>query len=592
MKTIKTLFLLLLLVSIWACNNKPYPRLMQLADSLVNCNPDSAVTLLKQLKKNITLEPEATQMHYWLLTIKAKDKAYITHTSDSLIKVVVEYYEDKKDKKRLPEAYYYAGRVYRDLEDTPQALDYLQKAVENSKESTDYRLISMIYNQMGMIYLYQYIFDKSLDAFQKAYHYTKQARDSALIVYNLRDIGRAFTGMNNVDSTLYYYQEAERAAREINDTYLIGIINQEVSDIYTQLGEYQNANKAIQTSLCTAKREIPAYSIILADLYYETGKLDSAKYYYTQSLSMGNYYHRQGGYEGLARIARQQGRYAEALNYIDKYLIYTDSIQEQNNVEAVQKVNALYNYQIREKENNRLKEMTQKQRTWIISLVASITIILIIIGTTGIIYRLRKRQKEMQTKRQQEKLKEIADEQYHNSQQYIAENEKRIEELKEKAQNAENQKNEMKKNLQEAEAELLELTNKQIETRQKIQALSETALKESQIYKDFYHVAGMPNSENISEKAKISQEDWKELASIINQTYNNFTWRLQSLYPQISEQELRICLLLKISIPPKGIAELTAHSKQSISSSRKKLYEVTHNQNGRPNMWDDFILNF
>lgn len=565
---------------------------MQLADSLVNSNPDSAVTLLAQLKKDITSEPEATQMYYQLLTIKAKDKAYIMHTSDSLIKKVVKYYEDKKDKKRLPEAYYFAGRVYRDLGDAPQALDYLQKAMETSEGSTEYRLISLMQSQTGMLFLYQDIYDKALDAFKKAHYYAEASKDSTSLVFTLRDIGRAFTGMNNVDSTLHYYKEAGRIAKRINSTYLIGIVNQEMASIYTQLREYQKASDAMQVSSYTAKRDIPAYYTILADLYYQTGEIDSAKYYYTKLLSMGNYYHKQGGYEGLTRIARQQGRYAEALNYMDKYLIYTDSIQKQINVEAVQKVNALYNYQLREKQNNRLMETTQKQKIWIISLAASITIILIIIITVSIIYQQRKRQKEMQTKRQQEKLKEIADEQYHNSQQYIIENEKRIEALKEKAQNAENQKNEMKKSLQEAEAELLELTNKQIETRQKIQVLSETALKESQIYKDFYHVAGMPNSENISPKTKINQEDWKELTSIIDQTYNNFTWRLQSLYPQISEQELRICLLLKISIPPRGIAELTAHSKQSISSSRKKLYEVTHNQAGKPNMWDDFIMNF
>lgn len=592
MRITKLLPFILLLACIYACKSKPYPQIMQLADSLVNYNPDSATILLEHLKERITSEPKNTQMYYWLLTIKAKDKTYITHTSDSLIKTVVEYYEDKKDKKRLPEAYYYAGRVYRDLGDAPQALDYLQKAMETLKESTDYELTSLIQSQMGMLFLYQHIFDKSLDAFKKAHHYAELSKDSASLVFTLRDIGRAFTGMSNADSTLYYYIKAEQIAREINNTYLISIINQEVTNIYTQLGDYTKAQDAIQASLCDTKRYKPADYTVFANLYYETGKIDSAQYYYTKLLSIGNYSHKQGAYKGLAQIARQQGKYAEALNYIDKYLTYTDSIQKQINAEAVQKVNALYNYQLREKENNRLTQTTQKQEVWLIILTTGILFILIIILAVSIIHHQRKKQKAIEVERQQEKLKEIADEQYHNSRQYIAENEKRIEVLKEKAKNAENQKNKMEKELQEAETVLLELTNKVIETKEKIQNLSESALKESQIYKDFHHVAGMPNSEKISQKTKISQEDWKELITIIDQTYNNFTWRLQSLYPQISEQELRICLLLKISIPPKSIAMLTAHSRQSISSSRKKLYETTHNQEGKPKMWDDFISNF
>lgn len=592
MKAIKMLVFILILACIYACGSKPYPHSMQIADSLVASNPDSATVLLEQLEEEIASEPESTQMYYRLLSIKAKDKAYITHTSDSLIKTVVNYYKSKKDKKRLPEAYYYAGRVYRDLGDAPQALDYFQKAIEMSERSTDYDLISLMQSQTGMLFLYQDIYNKALDAFKKAHYYAALSKDSTSMVFTLRDIGRAFTGMNKIDSTLYYYKAAELIAREINDIYLIGIINQEVTNIYTQLGDYSKAKDAIQASLCTNKRYIPAYYSVLADLYYETGKTDSAHYYYTKLLSIGNYSHKQGGYEGLARIARQQGKYAEALNYLDKYLIYTDSLQKQKSAEAVQKVNSLYNYQLREKENNYLKETTQEQKVWLIVLAASIIIILTIIFTISIIYQQRKKQRIITEERQQEKLKEIMDENYHNSQQYIAENEKRIKELKEKAENTEYIRNAMEEELQEAETIVLELTNKLIETKQKIRSLSETVLKDSQIYKDFYHVAGMPNSENISQKTKISQNDWKELISIIDQTYNNFTWRLQSLYPKISEQELRISVLLKISIPPKGIAELTAHSKQSISSSRKKLYEITHNQEGKPNMWDDFIQEF
>ena len=84
----------LLLLCLYACNNKPYPHTMQVADKLVYSNPDSACLLLEQLRDSITTEPKATQIYYQLLNIKARDKAYITHTSDSLILEVLHYYED------------------------------------------------------------------------------------------------------------------------------------------------------------------------------------------------------------------------------------------------------------------------------------------------------------------------------------------------------------------------------------------------------------------------------------------------------------------------------------------------------------------
>ena len=82
------------------------------------------------------------RLRAWLLSVRpvagrfagfrcsAADKAYMRHTSDTLIRQVVAYYEDGADPWLLPEAYYYAGRVYSDLGDAPQALDYFERAAE------------------------------------------------------------------------------------------------------------------------------------------------------------------------------------------------------------------------------------------------------------------------------------------------------------------------------------------------------------------------------------------------------------------------------------------------------------------------------
>lgn len=588
MNTIKLYYTCILLLIIYSCGSNPYPQTMQIADSLANTNPDSALILLNKIKNSIRTEPEAIQIYFHLLTIKAKDKAYIVHTSDSLIKQVVEYYEKKKDKRHLPEAYYYAGRIYRDKGDAPLALDYFQKAIEVSEETTDQRLISRIYSQTGMIFLNQDIYDKALETFCKAYQQNVLIKDSASIVYNLRDLGRVYTGLNNVDSTLYYYKKAEEVARRINNIYLVRLINQEIAGIYIQLKEFEKAQQSIQIAQGSFRGGIAPYYSVLAELYYQTGKNDSAQYYYQQLTSIGNHYHKQAAYKGLCRIARHQGHLSEALDYMDKYLIFTDTIQKETNAEAIHKVNALYNYQLYKKENYRLENIAETQRFWILLLSASLISILLIAFIVIITRKLQKRQQLMQ----KEKLEALVQEHYHNSQQFIYENEARIIELQEKLENTTIQKDELTQSLQEAEKELLEITNKQIETRKKIQTLSETALKESQIYKDFHHVAGSDGFVNSSDKKNISPEDWDELTNSLNRTYNNFTIRLTSFYPHISNQELRLSLLIKINISASGMAKITLRSKQAISSARKALYEKTHNQSGKPEQWDTFIHNF
>ena len=95
-----------------ACREGRYPRVLLQADSLAEVAPDSALRLLGGWVDSVWEAPEQVQMYYRLLTVKAADKAYITHT---LIRLVLDYYEQEGDRRLLPEAYYYAGRVYRDL---------------------------------------------------------------------------------------------------------------------------------------------------------------------------------------------------------------------------------------------------------------------------------------------------------------------------------------------------------------------------------------------------------------------------------------------------------------------------------------------
>lgn len=297
MKAFKTiLYFALLLLPLCSCGKHPFPRALQVADSLTYCHPDSAVTLLQQMKESILAEPEAIQMRYNLLCIKAQDKAYITHTSDSLIQLVVRYYRKHKNKTYLPEALYFAGRVYSDLGDAPQALEYFQRAINHSTEDTDYMLLSNVYSQTGMIFLFQDIYDKAPEMFRKSYHYSVLANDSDGIVYRLRDIGRSFTTLKQADSAVYYYLKADEQAIQIKHPHLRSVVYSELSGYYTELGKYEEAYKAMQIAISQKKEgRLPLYAIT-AQYYEHTNQLDSATYYYLKLLSTDNYIFRQGAY--------------------------------------------------------------------------------------------------------------------------------------------------------------------------------------------------------------------------------------------------------------------------------------------------------
>lgn len=581
MKKVRLLFPILLLMCICACTNKPYPQSLRVADSLIHNNPDSAVILLEELKRSMAFEPQATQMYYQLLTIKAKDKAYITHTSDSLIKTVVKYYEERKDRERLPETYYYAGRVYRDLGDAPQALEYLQKAIESTKDCTDYRLISRIYSQTGTLYLYQDTYDQALEVFRKAYQYCLSDKDSIGMVYSLRDIGRTFTTLNCADSALYYYKGALNYAEQIHNNHLVGVVQAELSGLYIQLEMYPEAFTAIQCSNKYIKgHNIAPFYAILADYYYYTNQLDSATFYYTQTASFDDLYQKQGSYKGLGNIARKKGQYKEAMEYFDKYLICTDSIKDITNTETIRKMQSLYNYQLKEKENSRLQHQAANYKLWNILLIFSLLSLVFLF----IAYHQFRKKKEQQRLVKQERIKQIQKDRYAQSNTYLEKNKEQIKVLELSLHKAEIEKDQLRQDLLKAQKSLIEKTNEQITATQRVQKQSELALKHSDIYKKF-HFAVQGSDE------KIGNDDWKELMCAVDEAYNQFTTRLLELYP-MKTIEIQVCVLIKIGLSPAQIAFITIRSRQAISSIRKRLYSKVMGKDGTPEQWDNFISTF
>ncbi len=93
----------------------------------------------------------------------------------------------------------------------------------------------------------------------------------------------------------------------------------------------------------------------------------------------------------------------------------------------------------------------------------------------------------------------------------------------------------------------------------------------------------------LSEGRPLSDHDWKELTDVVNEVYSGFTDKLYSLY-KMTPQEYHVSLLIKVRMQPKDIATLTAHSKESIASTRSRLYQKVFGKKGSTRDWDDFIL--
>lgn len=574
-----------MLLSLFSCQRtySSYPTTMLRAEQLMDLAPDSAKNLLLRLKDSIPQQSEEVQMYYHLLTVKANDKCYVPHTSDSLMKALVYYYEQHGTSAQRMEAYYYLGSVYRDMHDAPRALDYFQQAVDASEDGKEYQILARTYAQMGTLYMYQKLYDEAMPMHKKAYHYYSLAKDSLLLSYALRDIGRAFTAQHNVDSTLYYYEAGYRAAKQMNDICRMGTIQGELSDLYLQLGRYKEAREALTQSSANLQGSdnIAPNNLIWGEYYEEVGQLDSAKLCYHKALEIGNVHVKTGAYLRLYQIERAEAQYEEALAYMDQYLIYQDSLQRITDTESVKKGEMLYNYRHVEKDNEQLAQTNAKKKTFIYQLVAGGLILLFAV----MLFSYNAHRKKQQQLKQERRLRFFEEKTHKESLQQIESNNSQILLLKKQLIVAREQNNQAEEELLTIKSRLLEEKNHRIATLRAEQETLLDAFRHSAIYFTVIEKSKDP-------QARLTEEDWKKLQIELDLTFDNFTNRLYTLYPNFTEIELRVCYLLKISVALSDIAHLTVKARSSVSSIRERLYKKIHGVPGSSKDLDSFIVDF
>lgn len=111
------------------CYNREQISRLDEAEALIQNKPDSALTILQQLKSEGS---QAEQARYALLYSEALDKNHIKATNDSLIRRAWEYYKHHpKDLRRQCKTLYYWGKVKLRTGDKPGALRLYLKVEEN-----------------------------------------------------------------------------------------------------------------------------------------------------------------------------------------------------------------------------------------------------------------------------------------------------------------------------------------------------------------------------------------------------------------------------------------------------------------------------
>lgn len=578
MKNALFVYLLAGCMCLLSCTSgKDYPIAMKQAMGCMDARPDSALALLETLTDSMVNASQETQMYYRLLTIKAKDKLYMPHTTDSVILSIVDYYQEKGDKERLFESYYYLGGTYRDLNDISRALKAYHQAVEVGEDTEQTLLQGMTYGQMGILFAYQELYDESRSMMRKALYCYRELGDSVKCANSLRNLARTYDGKNENDSALYYYKEAYRMAQKLRKDKLADGIAGEMGCFYYDEGQMGLAKQTLLKVL-PAERKAANVLLCLGSIYKDEGQVDSARYYWGEVLKYGNIHKQCYANLCLAELEQTQGNEVLSLAYDKQYRILHDSINAITRTDAVEKLHLSYSFQHEEQKNHQLD---LKNESYLRGIYLLLFILLFIISL-GVIAIQRIRIKKQKAIEQEKRLRLIQEEQYKHSLAYMRENERKLEEVERQLVEAAKQNDTLRQELLLSQRKVLETSGHQSAALLSNRELLEDAFRRSDVYA-FFHQAEQ-------EELKVQEEDWDALRTAIDIAYPQFTGRLYELYPKLSQRELHLCYLIKLSLSCMSMTHILICTPSAITQARKRLYKKMSGQDGTGEDLDKLIV--
>lgn len=524
-------FLLLLAGGIgwWQYKVHNTRKLLLTADRLMIEHPDSALHLLRQIKIPERITNE-NQALYALLMTQAQYKNYLPIENDSLIRIAVDYYANEKDSLRKAWSCFYAAQVYRDTKDTKRSLSYFQKAATAAGGCNNYKLLFLLYCHWGRLLQDQKPYDEGLNKLLKAKEYVELNKDTVSLISTLGEIGWSYMYKKNYKEAQSYLWRGIELAQLLANQEKLSWLYHRLSTSYWADKDYSNALEYINASLRLDKdtNSIKPTLSLKSSIFIHLQQYDSAYYYNEKSESNDNNFYSKANY--LLNLSRIEKGLGNYKEALEHHEIYSQYI---DSIEISEKDDNLMELQKKYDysivQNENIHLKTKNQRRGIAILSISV-ILLIALFISYYIYNKVKQEKES-------KLRE-----------YL----------------------------------------------RKEEGLKEQIFKMNKVVKK---IEGM-NSLNSFQKKKanaeliLSEKELEDLFSAINFCYDNFEKCLSTKYPNLTNDDIYMCCLLRMGVSNQNIAILLASNDEALKKRKYRIKREKMNITQEGISLEDFLKHF
>ena len=576
--TTRILPFLLLCATLFSCRDGGRAEdILRTADSLMEEHPDSALAILKRDSLEICRSGKDFRLWYALSRTEADDKCYILHVSDSAIRIAAGCYDSYGSTLQRIRADYLLGRVYCDMHLYGHALTSFNKAiaVDAENDSVINRYKARAATWAGYVYEVEGLHKDALRYNKLAYGYAKKAGAQVTEIYSLRDIGRSYRDLKRNDIAIPYYQQAAKKAKTIDDANLYNMVMEELAGIYIEEGRLDEAYAALNTKfLATTDKDIASHYYIWAMYFEKIGQLDSAVAYDKRGMKYSEISIKRDVSLDLARLLTKQGKRDEAMEYYEKYSVYSDSVKASELKETSDMLSQVEKSIDVERKNAALASSQLR-----LAAVMSILVVVVVIASVALLGMYLKRKRKQ--REQLERVRRYRLERSMKEKQRAQQNKERIALLENELTASNQTLSELRQELIRNEAEMLKYKDALTAFEQKHGELLVADLADTDVYKLYHDPIAKPTS-----------ADYHMLVEALNKAYGDFTLRLKEFYPDIRSNEMWICCMVKAGLTSKEICNISSYSYSSIGMAKVRLYGKMLGKKGSSRDFDTFIRDF
>ena len=341
-------------------------------------------------------------------------------------------------------AHYLLGRAYYEHSEVPMALQCYHDALDcadTTAQDCDYAQLARVYGQMALVFYQQGLFRQQLELGKQSVKYAWLAKDTLAALMSYEQESFAYSSLGMPDSAIFVIEDVASKYRQYGyPTYaaisLYGIIRTLI-----QKGELRKAKQYMdiyesKSGLFDAHGNIAhgreIYYNTKGCYYLETGRLDSAEYYFRKELSTGKDFNNQNAAAlDLAEFFLKQDQKDSAAKYALYAYAMSDSLHAHRNTQDVERIQSMYNYS---RQQVIAQQETKKTTKANIRLLITLIILLVLFLIASWLYIARKQVAESLRRTLSELAtvrEELSELQQNNSdnEQAIMEKEQRIRQL-------------------------------------------------------------------------------------------------------------------------------------------------------------------